>query len=182
VVWHRETMRLETTERRIMETRGSRHTLMIRKVVASDFGNYSCEATNPMGKHRAYLELSGKPNPAIFRSHPQGRLPNSYNITWMVSSYTPLEEFKIKYRKIPGNEPSPMSNQLTGTNQYQNRRLVRKLQHHLDGIQLHPPRGVQNQVQENPGERTEPHVKPTDGHQSIPEQETSQEAEYHFKT
>ncbi|XP_026676345.1 small G protein signaling modulator 2 [Diaphorina citri] len=127
VVWHRETMRLETTERRIMETRGSRHTLMIRKVVASDFGNYSCEATNPMGKHRAYLELSGKPNPAIFRSHPQGRLPNSYNITWMVSSYTPLEEFKIKYRKIPGNEPSPMSNQLTGTNQYQNRRLVRKV-------------------------------------------------------
>ncbi|KAI5743064.1 hypothetical protein M8J77_014071 [Diaphorina citri] len=120
-------MRLETTERRIMETRGSRHTLMIRKVVASDFGNYSCEATNPMGKHRAYLELSGKPNPAIFRSHPQGRLPNSYNITWMVSSYTPLEEFKIKYRKIPGNEPSPMSNQLTGTNQYQNRRLVRKV-------------------------------------------------------
>ncbi|KAL1457807.1 hypothetical protein WDU94_008000 [Cyamophila willieti] len=113
-----------------METRGSRHTLIIRKVVASDFGNYSCEATNPMGKHRAYLELSGKPNPAIFRSHPQGRLPNSYNITWSVSSYTPLEEFKIKYRKIPGgNEPSPMSNQLTVTNsqQHQNRRLARKV-------------------------------------------------------
>lgn len=53
-------MRLETTERRIMETRGSRHTLMIRKVLSSDFGNYSCEASNPMGKHRAYLELSGE--------------------------------------------------------------------------------------------------------------------------
>lgn len=70
---------------------------------------------------------SGKPNPAVFRSHPQGRLPNSYNITWMVSSYTPLEEFKIKYRKIPGNEPGPLSNQLTITSGQQNRRLARKV-------------------------------------------------------
>ena len=42
-----------------MEVRGSRHTLIIRKVQASDFGNYSCVADNPLGKMRQYLQLSG---------------------------------------------------------------------------------------------------------------------------
>lgn len=35
-------MQIDTTERHIMENRGSRHTLIIRKVHPQDFGNYSC--------------------------------------------------------------------------------------------------------------------------------------------
>lgn len=42
-----------------MEVRGSRHTLIVRKVQASDFGNYSSVADNVVGKSRAYVELSG---------------------------------------------------------------------------------------------------------------------------
>lgn len=38
-------MQLDTTERHIMENRGSRHTLIIRKVHPQDFGNYSCVGT-----------------------------------------------------------------------------------------------------------------------------------------
>jgi hypothetical protein len=53
-------MRLDTTERRIMESRGSRHTLIIRKVQASDFANYTCMADNQIGKTRQKLELSGR--------------------------------------------------------------------------------------------------------------------------
>jgi hypothetical protein len=53
-------MRLDTTERRIMEARGSRHTLIIRKVQASDFGDYTCMADNQIGKTRQKLELSGE--------------------------------------------------------------------------------------------------------------------------
>lgn len=34
-------MQLDTTERHIMGKKGSRHTLMIRKVHPQDFGNYS---------------------------------------------------------------------------------------------------------------------------------------------
>lgn len=35
-------MQIDTTERHIMENRGTRHTLIIRKVHPQDFGNYSC--------------------------------------------------------------------------------------------------------------------------------------------
>lgn len=63
-------MQLDTTERHIMENRGSRHTLIIRKVHTQDFGNYSCVAENKLGKGRKTLTLTGKPNTAIFRSNP----------------------------------------------------------------------------------------------------------------
>lgn len=53
-------MQLDTTERRIMESRGSRHTLVIRKVHRSDFGNYTCVADNQLGKTRKSVQLTGK--------------------------------------------------------------------------------------------------------------------------
>lgn len=52
-------MQLDTTERRIMESRGSRHTLVIRKVHSSDFGNYTCVADNQLGKSRKSIMLTG---------------------------------------------------------------------------------------------------------------------------
>ncbi|XP_065202669.1 limbic system-associated membrane protein-like isoform X2 [Planococcus citri] len=100
VHWYRNTLRLDITERRITENRGSRHTLIIRKVHSTDFGNYSCFADNPIGKNRQFVTLSGKPHPAIFRSNSNGKQKDSYNITWAVSSYTPIEEYKLSYRSV----------------------------------------------------------------------------------
>ncbi|KAF4523242.1 hypothetical protein B566_EDAN006865 [Ephemera danica] len=104
VLWYRDTLRLDTTERRYSEVRGSRHTLFIRKVQSSDFGNYSCLADNTLGKSRQYLELSGRADSAVFDSLPQGRYRDSYNISWSVNSYTPVEEFKLFFRKLPDND------------------------------------------------------------------------------
>ncbi|XP_025408165.1 neurotrimin isoform X2 [Sipha flava] len=107
VSWYRDTLKLDTNERRITEVRGSRHTLIVRKVQASDFGNYSCVADNVVGKSRAYVELSGKPNPVKINSNKNGRHQNNYNISWSVDSYTPIEEFKLFYRKVPLPDESP---------------------------------------------------------------------------
>lgn len=60
VKWYRDTMILDTDGRRLMEERGSRHSLIIRKVQHSDFGNYSCEAYNKLGRSSKHIELSGK--------------------------------------------------------------------------------------------------------------------------
>lgn len=53
-------MILDTTDRRLVEERGSRHSLIIRQVQPSDFGNYSCEADNKLGRTKRHMELSGK--------------------------------------------------------------------------------------------------------------------------
>ncbi|KAG4075949.1 hypothetical protein HA402_003775 [Bradysia odoriphaga] len=101
VIWFKETMQLDTTERHIMENRGSRHTLIIRKVHPQDFGNYSCVAENPLGKTRKTVQLTGKPNTANFRSAPVSQYKDRYNISWTVDSHTPIEEFKLFYRRLP---------------------------------------------------------------------------------
>ncbi|GLH04580.1 Uncharacterized protein GBIM_10263, partial [Gryllus bimaculatus] len=95
VLWFRNTLRLETSERHIMEVRGSRHTLILRKVQSNDFGNYSCVADNNLGKAREHLQLSGVPNTAEFGSNPLGRYTERYNLTWSVVSFSPIEEFKL---------------------------------------------------------------------------------------
>lgn len=101
VIWFKDTMQLDTTERHIMETRGSRHTLIIRKVHPQDFGNYSCVAENQLGKARKTLQLSGKPNVAVFNSPPISQYKDRYNISWAVESHSPIEEYKLSFRKLP---------------------------------------------------------------------------------
>ena len=59
VVWYRETMRLDPNGKRYMESRGSKHTLIIRKIEKEDFANYSCYATNTLGRGKAFVYLRG---------------------------------------------------------------------------------------------------------------------------
>ncbi|XP_017849159.1 lachesin isoform X2 [Drosophila busckii] len=101
VIWFKDTMQLDTTERHIMENRGSRHTLIIRKVHPQDFGNYSCVAENQLGKSRKTLQLSGKPNVAVFNSPAISQYKDRYNISWVVDSHAPIEEYKLSFRKLP---------------------------------------------------------------------------------
>ncbi|GLH04586.1 Protein of unknown function [Gryllus bimaculatus] len=75
------------------------------KVQSNDFGNYSCVADNNLGKARQHLQLSGVPNTAEFGSNPLGRYTERYNLTWSVVSFSPIEEFKLMYRKLPRQPP-----------------------------------------------------------------------------
>lgn len=60
MIWYQDSFLLDPTERRTMETRANRHTLTIRNVQSSDFGNYSCVADNSLGRAKKYMELSGE--------------------------------------------------------------------------------------------------------------------------
>uniref|UniRef100_A0A1B6E7S8 Ig-like domain-containing protein n=1 Tax=Clastoptera arizonana TaxID=38151 RepID=A0A1B6E7S8_9HEMI len=104
LVWFQDSFLLEQTEKRSMESRGNKHTLTVRNVQGADFGNYSCVAENSLGKAKKYMELSGRPSPAEFRSVPFSRAKDSYNLTWVVESYPPLEEVRLLYRKIMMND------------------------------------------------------------------------------
>ena len=43
-----------------------RHSLTVPSVGEEDFANYSCEATNSLGKARAMVQLRGNPGPPQF--------------------------------------------------------------------------------------------------------------------
>lgn len=59
MTWYQDSFLLEATDRRIIEARGNKHVLNIISVRTSDFGNYSCQAENNMGKSKKYIELTG---------------------------------------------------------------------------------------------------------------------------
>ncbi|CAH1130026.1 unnamed protein product [Ceutorhynchus assimilis] len=117
VLWYRDTMQLDTTELKLMESRGSRHTLVIRKVNKQDFGNYTCVADNQLGKTRKSIQLTGKPRPVKFNSPTTGKSRENYNISWEVESLSPIEEYKLLYRKLPDSavtsdsQPQPLHHQ-----------------------------------------------------------------------
>lgn len=60
--WYQDTFLIEpsVSDRRLMETRGNKHTLTIKNVQSTDFGNYSCVADNNLGRAKKYMELSGE--------------------------------------------------------------------------------------------------------------------------
>ncbi|XP_063709966.1 neural cell adhesion molecule 2-like [Culicoides brevitarsis] len=100
VTWYKDTMQIDQTERYTLESRGARNTLLIRRVHAQDFGNYSCVADNQLGKTRKMITLTGKPRAGIFRSTPLSQWKDKYNISWTVDSYAPIEEYRLFYKMV----------------------------------------------------------------------------------
>jgi hypothetical protein len=47
-----------------------------------------------------YVCDPGRPSRAIFKSEPMGNSADSYNLTWKIDSYAPIEEYKLMFRKL----------------------------------------------------------------------------------
>lgn len=84
------------------EMRGAKHSLIIRTVIPTDFGNYSCVASNLLGKERKVVTLTGRPLPAVFQSPSVSQWRDKYNISWTVKSFSPIEEYKLYYKPVSG--------------------------------------------------------------------------------
>lgn len=116
VKWYKDTMLLDPTNTRHMEVYGNRHVLTLKKVKETDFGNYSCMADNSLGRDRGSIEVSGRPHRAKILSPNLGFKKETYNLTWTVDSFLPIEEYRILYRvnlpayhAIEKNRPSRTS-------------------------------------------------------------------------
>ena len=47
------------------------------------------------------LLFSGNPNPPVFNSQVLSKTQTSYKISWVSESYSPIEEYRLLYRKLP---------------------------------------------------------------------------------
>merc|ERR1712241_212010 len=98
VKWYKDTMLLDPTNARHMESYGNKHVLILRNVGEADFGNYSCTADNSLGRQRGFIDVSGRPHAAKIVSNPLSYFKDQYNLTWTVDSFLPIKEYRILYR------------------------------------------------------------------------------------
>ena len=68
VVWYKNSMRLDLNRGYVSSQEGRKHHLTIPSVGEEDFANYTCEATNSLGKSRAAIQLRGNPRPPVYNS------------------------------------------------------------------------------------------------------------------
>ncbi|XP_059095323.1 lachesin-like isoform X2 [Tigriopus californicus] len=103
VKWFRDSTELTNQSSNIRHTH-NRHILIISELADEDFGNYTCSAENKWGQASRVIEISGLAAPAEFSSQPRGYEPEQYLIEWTVKSFSPVEEFLLRYRSHDDSE------------------------------------------------------------------------------
>ncbi|XP_053675179.1 lachesin-like [Anopheles nili] len=98
VVWYQDATQIGITEQFSQQNRGNKYSLIIRNVSYSDIGNYTCQASNALGKDRGTLSLSGLPTLCYFDSPTLSNYKDQYNISWTVQSYSPIREYRLFFR------------------------------------------------------------------------------------
>ncbi|XP_023339713.1 neural cell adhesion molecule 1 [Eurytemora carolleeae] len=99
VTWFRNSGKIFETDRLLMTEKPGRWTIKIIDIRESDFGNYSCRATNLLGKASAVSVISGRPSPPRFTSHSVNFQSSVYNLTWTCESVSKVTEYKLRYRQ-----------------------------------------------------------------------------------
>ena len=49
---------------------------------------------------RKHVEVHGRPTSALFHSNKMSAGKNSYELSWEVQSFVPIQEYRLLYRKI----------------------------------------------------------------------------------
>ncbi|XP_045462207.1 opioid-binding protein/cell adhesion molecule homolog isoform X2 [Harmonia axyridis] len=100
VTWLKGEIAVPLNSRVISLVDGDKHTLLIRNVQRGDFGIYTCRAINELGQGEVTIQLSGVPNPGVFKKTDEKSMAdtNSYKLIWEVDSYTPIIEYNLWFR------------------------------------------------------------------------------------
>lgn len=61
---------------------------------------YECKAENELGLKSAHIELAGRPMPSTFKQSPVASLPTTYNLIWTTESFSPIVEYRLKFRQV----------------------------------------------------------------------------------
>ncbi|EFA00901.2 limbic system-associated membrane protein isoform X2 [Tribolium castaneum] len=100
VTWTKGDMPVPLDSRVLSLVDGDKYTLLIKNVQKSDFGIYTCKAINELGQGELQIQLSGVPNPGVFKKTDDKNInsKDSYTLIWEVDSYTPIIEYNLWFQ------------------------------------------------------------------------------------
>uniref|UniRef100_A0A182T4I8 Ig-like domain-containing protein n=1 Tax=Anopheles maculatus TaxID=74869 RepID=A0A182T4I8_9DIPT len=107
VVFDRRIVKLDALVTKHQYYTVQRHQLAIRNLRDADLGQYECKAGNRVGIAGAHLELTGRPMVASFKPAAEMSSPTTHNFIWQTESYSPLIEYKLKFRRVPSGNVTP---------------------------------------------------------------------------
>uniref|UniRef100_A0A182WCZ9 Ig-like domain-containing protein n=1 Tax=Anopheles minimus TaxID=112268 RepID=A0A182WCZ9_9DIPT len=107
VVFDRRIVKLDALVTKHQYYTVQRHQLAIRNLRDADLGQYECKAGNRVGIASAQLELTGRPMVASFKPAAEMSSPTTHNFIWQTESYSPLIEYKLKFRRVPSGNVTP---------------------------------------------------------------------------
>ena len=96
--WYKDTMLLDPSHHRQMETDGQRHSLVLHHLKITDFGNYTCLADNGLGTSKASILVSGRPEVVRVTSPHISHSSTEYSLHWQTVSLLAILDNSIKYR------------------------------------------------------------------------------------
>ena len=76
------------------------HLLVIRSVLETDLGSYTCRATNELGSTELGFEVSGVPGALVLRKGPRTGTSDAFNFIWTAESYSPVVEYQFWFRQV----------------------------------------------------------------------------------
>jgi len=100
--WYRGNMRLEPDNRVYREDVGRRRTLVIHHVREEEFTGYRCQADNNLGSGSATITITGKPRAPTIETRVEVLGGGNFKIGWRTDSYANIEQYRLLYRKAPG--------------------------------------------------------------------------------
>ncbi|XP_076045230.1 protein amalgam-like isoform X2 [Oratosquilla oratoria] len=107
VTWTKNGQSVERDSHMTTKDGVHRHTLTISDVTPDDFGDYVCTAYNTIGTVNGTLRLTGLPKTPRMTSSPAGGEKESYTLTWEAESYSPIIQYRVRFRKVSANASNP---------------------------------------------------------------------------
>uniref|UniRef100_A0A8D8PYU4 Protein sidekick n=1 Tax=Cacopsylla melanoneura TaxID=428564 RepID=A0A8D8PYU4_9HEMI len=105
VEWFRDGTPVKVGGRIDMHVSSEKHTLLIRHVRDTDFGNYMCQTSNLLGSSQQFVQLSGIPNMPIFLKSSRRLCSDSYRLVWQVDTYSSIIQYALKFRERDEDAP-----------------------------------------------------------------------------
>ena len=100
VTWYKDRSEIHPEMGTIeMKEEKSRHTLRILHTEQKDLGVYTCVAKNRMGQGQKAISLTGAPSQASIYGGEMTKTANGLILKWRLESYSPITEYKLKYRR-----------------------------------------------------------------------------------